>query len=77
MVATTPEHNESLTTTLKTQPFYKSARLICQKPGGNLHEVMFDSTGKNMFPVSKNLEEKSCFCRLNSISHVEDVVTNE
>ena len=76
MVAKNREHNESLTTRSKTQPFDKSACVICQKPVGKLHEVMFDSTGENMLSVSKKLEDKSFFRHLNSISHAEDTVTN-
>ena len=50
---------------------------ICQKPGGKLHEVMFDSTGENMLSVFKKLEDKSFFRHLNSISDAEDVVAND
>ena len=77
LVAKNREHNESLTTRSKTQPFDKSACVICQKPGGELHEVTFDSTWENMLSVSKKLEDKSFFCRLNSISHAEDAVAND
>ena len=61
LVAKNREHNESLTAKPKTQPFDKSACVICQKPGGKLQEVMFDSTGENMLPVSRKLEGKSFF----------------
>ena len=37
---------------------------------------MFDSVGENMVSVSKKLEGKSFFRRLNSISHTEDAVAN-
>ena len=37
---------------------------------------MFDSAGENMVSVSKKLEGKSFFRRLNSISHTEDAVAN-
>ena len=77
LVAKTREQNVSLTTKSKTQPFNKSACVICQKPGAKLHEVMFDSTGENMLSVSKKLEDKSFFHRLNSISHAEDAVAND
>ena len=77
MVAKNLEHNESLTTRSKTQPFDKSACVICQKPVGKLHEVMFDSTGENMLSVSKKLEDKSFFRGLNSITHAEDAVAND
>ena len=60
LVAKNCEHNESLTTRSKTQFFDKSACAIRQKPGGKLHEIMFDSAGKNMLSVSKKLEDK-CF----------------
>ena len=74
MVAKNRELNGSLTTRSKTQPLEKSACVICQTPGGKLHEVMFDSTGKDMLSVSKNVEDKPFFRRLNSISHAEDAV---
>ena len=77
MVAKNREHNESLKTRSKTQPFGKSACAICQKPEGKLHEVMFDSTGENIFSVSKKLEDKSFFCHVNSVSHAEDAVAND
>ena len=38
---------------------------------------MFDSTGKNMLPVSKKLEDISFFHLLNYISHAEDAVAND
>ena len=77
MVAKNRELNESLTTRSKTQPLKKSACVICQKPGGKLHEVMFDSTGKDMLSVSKKVEDKPFFRRLSSISHAEDAVAND
>ena len=38
---------------------------------------MFDSTGKNMLPISKKLEDISFFHLLNYISHAEDAVAND
>ena len=36
------------------KPFDKSAYVICQKPGGKLHEVMFDSTGETCYQFLEN-----------------------
>ena len=36
------------------KPFDKSAYVVCQKPGGKLHEVMFDSTGETCCQFLEN-----------------------
>ena len=38
---------------------------------------MFDSTGENLFSVSKKLEDKSFFRCFNSIIHAEDAIAND
>ena len=60
-----------------TSVYDKSLCIICQKPGGKLHKVSYKSTGDKMLDVSKRLNDKSFFVRLNSIPDSTDAIAND
>ena len=57
----------ALVTRSKSEVYDKQLCVICQKPGGKVHRVGFESTGKNMRSVAEKLSDKSFFRRLNAI----------
>ena len=61
----------------KSDSYDKSCCILCQIPGGILHRVETQSTGKLMLSVAKSLIDKSFFLRLNTIQTPDDAVAND
>ena len=55
----------------------KNICIICQKRGGKLHRIEFETTGQNMLQISKMLTDKSFFRRLENITSAENAVGND
>ena len=53
-----------------------SGRLLLQVPGGSVSKVKFQATGKQMLEVSKKLQDKGFFRRLNKIIKTENAIAN-
>ena len=51
--------------------------IICQKPGGKLNELQYKATGKTMLSVAKKHDDGSVLRWLNSITALDDCVTND
>ena len=68
---------ERLTTRSHSEPYNKSSCIICQTPGGLLHQVETKETGKLMLSVSGKLSDKSFHRRLNTIPSPEDAIAND
>ena len=69
--------SEGLTTKSKSEPYLKRSCIICQVPGGSVSKVEYEATGKHMLEVSKKLQNKGFFRRLNEITLAEDAVAND
>ena len=48
----------ALLTRSKPEVYDKQLCIICQKPGGKVHRVGFESAGKNMLSVAEKLSDK-------------------
>ena len=72
------KEDEGVQTRSKAEPYDKTKCIICQtSTSEKLHQVMFHSTGANMLSVSKQMDDKSFFRRMNSIFCAEDGVAND
>ena len=66
--------SDGLTTRSKFEPYLKGSCIICQVPGGSVRKVEFEATRKHMFEMSKKLQDKGLFFRLNEITKTENAV---
>ena len=64
--------SEGLTTRSKSKSYLKGSCIICQVPGGSVSKVEFEATGEHMLEVSKKLQGKGFFRRLNETTLAED-----
>lgn len=46
---------EPLLTKIKPEVYDKQSSVICQKPGGKVHRVESESTGKNVLSMAEKL----------------------
>ena len=68
---------ERLTTRSHSEPYNMSSCIICQTPGGLLHQVETKETGKLMLSISGKLSDKSFDRRLNTMPSPEDAIAND
>ena len=73
----TEEDEEARLLRSQSTPYDKDSCIICQIPGGLLHKVEFQKTGKNMENVAKQLSDKGFYRRLNTISSAPDAIAND
>ena len=69
--------SDGLTTRSKSKPYLKESCIICQVPGGSVSKLESEATGKHMLEVSKKLQGKGFFRRLNEIPKTENAVAND
>ena len=58
-------------------PFLQNTSGRLQVPGGSVSKVEFQATGKQMLEVSKKLQNKGFFRRLNKIIKKENAIAND
>ena len=69
--------SETVRTRSKSTLYDKTLCIICQKPGGKVHEVQTKDVGRKMLSVSEKLDDKLFYMRLNAIPSADDAIAND
>ena len=69
--------SDGLTTRSNSEPYLKEPCIISQVPGGSLSKVEVKANGEHMLEVSKKLQDKGFFWKLNQITKTENAAAND